>query len=162
MLYTSTLKSGGGMKNTLCFWLLILAAVSLALSSCSPVEDTPGPGEEEIIPGTPPGDPLASPSAGGPQLIALGEEVYINQCLACHQQDGSGMGQVYPALDGNQFVTGDPQPVIEIVLYGEGAMPAFGRILTDEETAAVVSFIRQAWSNRADFVTLELVQSVRR
>jgi cytochrome c6 len=160
LVFTRILE--GGMKIKFLWLFLVFTSVSIAISSCAPAEDTPGPGEEEILPGTPPGDPLASPAAGGAQLVAIGEQVYIDQCMACHQQDGSGMGQVYPALDNNPFVTGDPEPVIEIVLYGEGSMPAFNRILADEEVAGVVSFIRRAWSNRADFVTLELVQAARR
>jgi mono/diheme cytochrome c family protein len=147
------------LKSGLFFSLILILAFSLA--ACSPADDTPGPGEEEILPDTAPGDPRPSPMAAGDQLLNLGEGVYMEQCAFCHQVDGTGMGNVYPALDGNPVVTGDPQPVIDIVLRGRGAMPAFAGILTDEELAAVVSFIRRAWTNQADFVTIEQVEAAR-
>jgi cytochrome c6 len=154
------------------FIIALLAVAAFGMAACAPDEqaETPfaAPPEngipetgEEILPGTPPGDPLASPAAGGAQLLNLGEAIYNEQCTFCHQQDGSGMQGVYPALDGSLFVTGDPIPVIEIVLHGRGGMPAFAGILADEETAGVVSFIRRAWSNQAAFVTIEQVQAAR-
>lgn len=82
----------------------------------------------------------------------LGEEVYENQCASCHQSSGEGVEGQFPALRDNDFVTGDPEPVIDIVLHGRGAMPAFAN-LEDEEIAAVVSYIRNAWDNEVDAVT---------
>jgi mono/diheme cytochrome c family protein len=151
----------GTMDLKQVWFFLFLVTALLFVTSCSPVDETPGPGEEEILPGTPPGDPLASPAAAADHLLNLGEGVYLAQCAECHQFDGSGTQEVYPALAGNPVVTGDPIPVIEIVIYGRGDMPPFGGILTVEEIASVVSFIRNAWTNQATFVTSEQVEAAR-
>jgi mono/diheme cytochrome c family protein len=58
-------------------------------------------------------------------------------------------------------VTGDPEPVIEIVVDGQGAMPAFGDELDDEEIAAVVSYIRNTWGNDAGVVDPAAVEALR-
>jgi mono/diheme cytochrome c family protein len=110
--------------------------------------------------------------ADGAQM-ALGEQVYTQNCADCHGQQGEGATGAYPALAGNRAVVmashvntvqailsggfapstaGHPQP------YG---MPPFRTLLTDAEIAAVSSFIRQRWGNRADAVRPLDVQRVR-
>lgn len=92
--------------------------------------------------------------------IARGETLYARNCAGCHGGDGTGGGN-FPALAGNDAVTGGPAPVIEIVVEGEGSMPAFGDELDDEEIAAVVSYIRNTWGNDAEVVTAEDVAAAR-
>lgn len=91
----------------------------------------------------------------------LGAEVYVAQCAACHGPDGGGVEGVFPAMAGNEFVTGDKAPVIELVLRGRGAMPAFHTVLNDEELAAVLSHVRSSWGNEAESVTPDEVAEVR-
>lgn len=108
--------------------------------------------------------PALVQEAGTPDaaLVALGEELYNNTCIACHQPAGEGVEGYYPALAGNPFVTlEDPNPVIQTVLAGRGGMPAFRNIYSDEEVAAVVSYVRQAWENDAGPVSPEQVAAVR-
>ncbi len=91
------------------------------------------------------------------ELIAVGEEVYAADCASCHQNEGEGT-DTYPALAGSQLVTGeDPSPVIELVLHGQGEMPAFADSLDETELAGVVSYIRTAWENEATAVSVEQV-----
>lgn len=108
-------------------------------------------------------EPAASPAAGDDAaLIQMGEEIYTGVCIACHQAAGRGIEGIYPALAGNPFVTlEDPRPVVETVLYGRGGMPRFGGIYSDEQIAGVVSYIRNAWGNRASVVTPDYVAQVR-
>ncbi len=95
-----------------------------------------------------------------------GEKVYAARCAACHRQNGQGLPNVFPALAKNSFVTGDRQGVIQIILEGRrssiGRMPAWKAILNDQEIAAVVTYIRQAWENQAEAVTPEQVAAQRR
>jgi len=95
-----------------------------------------------------------------------GEKVYAARCADCHRQNGQGLPNVFPALANNSFVTGDPHGVIQILLEGRrgsmGRMPAWKAILTDQEIAAVVTYIRQAWGNQAEPVTPEQVAAQRR
>ncbi len=87
------------------------------------------------------------------QLIEEGENIYLENCARCHQLDGLGFVGLYPNLAGNPIVTlHDPVPIIETVLHGQGSMPPFRSDLNDEETAAVLSYIRNAWGNRASVV----------
>jgi len=81
-------------------------------------------------------------------LVARGEKVYSANCAACHRADGKGAGPI-KALDGSAIVTGDPSAQIAILLNGaaNGAMPAWKQ-LSDTELAAVVTYTKNAWSNK--------------
>jgi mono/diheme cytochrome c family protein len=86
-------------------------------------------------------------------LISEGEGVYLRNCSRCHNLDGGGFPRIFPNLAGNPLVTlHDPATVIETVLNGQGSMPGFKNDLTDVETAAVISYIRNAWGNEAPVV----------
>jgi cytochrome c oxidase subunit 2 len=89
------------------------------------------------------------------ELKTNGEKVYAANCAGCHQAKGEGMPPVFPALDGSKMVNGPKQAQINIVMNGkEGtSMPAFGKQLSDTDIAAVITFTRNAWSNKAGDVT---------
>jgi cytochrome c oxidase subunit II len=99
----------------------------------------------------------------GPQeLVQAGETIYIANCGRCHAEDGRGYAPLYPALDGNPIVTlHDSVPVVDIVMHGQGSMMPFRDSLDDLEIAAVVSYIRQAWSNDARPIEPRQVQAGR-
>lgn len=109
---------------------------------------------------------LNSPSAGHPlgqtpeeqQLLDLGGQVYGTNCATCHGNGGEGTAS-FPALDGNVTVNGDAQLVIQTVLSGKGLMPPFRNKLSDQEIAAVVSYIRSAWTNSAPPVSVDMVNN---
>lgn len=84
------------------------------------------------------------------ELTARGEKVYAANCAACHQPDGKGAPPAFPPLDGSKVVLGAAQEQIGVVVNGRAgtAMPAFGKQLSPVEIAAVVTFTRNAWSNR--------------
>jgi cytochrome c6 len=69
-------------------------------------------------------------------------------------------------LKGNAFVTGDPQPVIDLLLNGRtgklGQMPAWKEHLDDARIAAAISYIRNAWGNRAPAIRKEDVAAARK
>ena len=88
-------------------------------------------------------------------LVARGERVYAANCVACHQAAGQGMPAMKaPALAGSKFTTGPEAPVIDTVVHGRPntAMQAFGKQLSDTEIAAVVSYLRNSWGNKASDV----------
>lgn len=95
-----------------------------------------------------------------------GDQIYSEHCLDCHRANGAGLPPTFPALDGNPFVQGDPDRLISLVLNGRkgelGRMPAWKNKLDDRQVAAVVSYLRQAWSNQASAVTPEMVGSQRK
>ena len=96
--------------------------------------------------------------AGGEDVLAMGEELFVFNCSGCHQTDGQGIAGFAPALDGHEVVNDpDPDDAIEQVLEGGGGMPPFESLLEDGEIAAVLSYVRSAWSNDAPAVEPEEV-----
>ena len=97
--------------------------------------------------------------------MRLGKTVYDASAQSCHGADGRGMPPHYPPLAGNQSIqmesavnpirmvlnggfppgtAGNPKP------YG---MPPFAQLLSDDEVAAVVTYIRTSWGNRGAAVS---------
>lgn len=107
------------------------------------------------------------------ELLERGRTVYRMQCEDCHGAEGSGAPGAYPALAGNRAVVMDqPANVIRAVLSGgfqpatagnprPWGMPPFGHVLDDADIAAVVTFIRNQWGNRASAVSSNDVQRLR-
>ncbi len=84
------------------------------------------------------------------ELVARGEKVYADNCVACHQADGQGVEGTFPALDGDEdYVLAPMKEQILTVLNGHPgtAMAAFRDQLNDVEIASVITYTRQAWSN---------------
>ena len=84
------------------------------------------------------------------ELSERGEKVYGANCVACHQANGKGVPGAFPALDGSQMVNGPQDGQIAILLNGKNAMPAWKGTLSDTEIAAVITYTRNNWSNKAD------------
>lgn len=116
--------------------------------------------------------PAATESAAAAaDPMVLGKRVY-NNCMACHQRDGSGVAGNYPPLAGSEWVAGSEATLAALLLHGlEGSitvrgesynqvMPAWGH-LTDQQIASVLTYIRSSWGNDAGAVEPDLVASVR-
>ncbi|MCM8530159.1 MAG: c-type cytochrome, partial [Lentisphaeraceae bacterium] len=110
----------------------------------------------------------------------LGGKVFRREshCMTCHQQDGKGMANVYPPLGDSPWVTGDEERLIKLTLHGlwgkievngktydpsKGVPPmtAFHALLKDNEVAAVLTYIRNTWGNKASAVKADTVKKVR-
>ena len=89
------------------------------------------------------------------ELKQRGEKVYAANCVACHQASGKGVPGAFPALDGDPIVNGPRAAQINILLNGKNAMPAWKAVLSDTDIAAVITYTRNSWSNKA---TENLVQ----
>lgn len=83
-------------------------------------------------------------------LETAGAAVYSSNCTSCHRSDGMGLGQ-FPALSGSPITTGYPiSDNISIVMNGApggSAMSAYDGTLTDDELAAVITYIRNDFGN---------------
>lgn len=101
-----------------------------------------------------------------------GKRYYVSFCKACHGEDGQGIKSLAPPLAGSQWVTGDKEPLMAIVLHGmtgpvkvgdhvydkseiAGEMPAFGQVdkLSASSIAHILSYIRSSWSNDAESIS---------
>lgn len=110
------------------------------------------------------------------QFIA-GHEIYFRDahCATCHQPDGKGLDPAFPPLANSEWVTGDPDRLIKLTLHGmmgpfelngkkyDGLVPMtpFGGILKDDEVAAVLTYVRNTFSNKAPAVSTSQVSKVR-
>lgn len=92
---------------------------------------------------------------------AAPEGLFVANCSACHQRDGRGIPQAFPALVGSSVVQGEPGGLVALLLNGRGGMPAFRTQLDDAQIAAVASYVRGAWGNAADPVPTPLVAEAR-
>jgi cytochrome c oxidase subunit 2 len=86
------------------------------------------------------------------EAVARGEKVYNANCASCHQASGQGIPGTFPALDGSKIAKQAKNKAahINIVLHGKPgtAMAAFGAQLSDTEIATVITYERNAWSNK--------------
>jgi mono/diheme cytochrome c family protein len=120
-----------------------------------------------------PAKPTTKPAAAAPAMPVDGAKLFATTCAACHQVSGDGLEDKYPPLNGSEWVTGDEQKLIRIVMHGlsgpvdvlgqtfDGAMPAWGGVLKDPEIAAVTSYVRSAWGNKAGPITAGTVTAIR-
>ncbi|WP_430304127.1 PQQ-dependent sugar dehydrogenase [Splendidivirga corallicola] len=101
-----------------------------------------------------------------------GQKTYYVYCSTCHQSDGEGASGRFPPLIGTDWVTGDKERLIKIVLEGmEGSIEVNGEsysgvmpqhsFLSDEEIAEVLTYIRTNFGNEATAVTEQEVTKVR-
>lgn len=104
--------------------------------------------------------------------IGRGKLIFEQNCLACHQADGSGVPSLAPPLIKGTFVNGDKTKLINIVLHGlqnveingeyySNPMPSFD-YLNDQQIADVLTFVRNSFSNQASAITPEAVTNARK
>jgi mono/diheme cytochrome c family protein len=122
---------------------------------------------------TPDNSPPSTTAQESSLLLRLGQTIYTDKCASCHGARGLGMPPHYPPLAGNQSIemasavnpirmvlnggyppgtAGNPRP------YG---MPPFSQSLSDDEIAAVVTYIRVAWGNHGAAVSAREANSLR-
>ncbi len=82
------------------------------------------------------------------ELNTKGAAVYAANCVACHQDSGKGVPGAFPALDGSKVVNGPKADQVALLLNGKNAMPSW-KTLSDAEIAAVITYTRNHWSNKA-------------
>jgi cytochrome c6 len=88
-------------------------------------------------------------AAGTAQAQATGEQLYNDNCAACHQKLGQGIPGAFPPLKGDKIALGDPKVATFVVLTGRGGMPAFKDSLGDADLATILTYVRSAWGNKA-------------
>lgn len=114
------------------------------------------------------------------EQFILGKALFEETCAACHGNDGEGIRPVAPPLHNSHWITGPEQRLILITLYGlQGPVTVLGKVyqppevqpvmpglkdsleFTDEKLAAVLTYIRNAWSHAADAVHPDKVKILR-
>jgi mono/diheme cytochrome c family protein len=120
-----------------------------------------------------PGQQEKAPPASDQATLKLGAQIYADECSGCHKSDGQGIAGIFPALSSSSAVQQtDPTSLLHVVLRGArstgtdtaptaAAMPAFSWILSDDQVAAVVTYIRNAWGNSGAPVSSSTVHKTR-
>jgi len=113
------------------------------------------------------------PAPEGSLLMNFGKIVYDSHCATCHGAKGLGVPSHYPQLAGNQSIEMEEAVnPIRMVLNGgfppgtagnkmPYGMPSFAQTLSDDEVAAVVTYIRGAWGNHGSVVTARQANELR-
>ena len=123
---------------------------------------------------------VAGPENPDEKVKRQGQALYNNSCVNCHNEDGMGKPGVGPQLAGSDWVNADGVGRIgRIVLLGftggpvkvnattefnvaGAAMPPHADILgSDDNIAAVLSFVRTSWGNTGKIVKPEEIKAVR-
>ena len=119
-----------------------------------------------------------------PELIARefpkGAALFRSTCQTCHAPDGNGIKSLAPPLNRSEWVTGNPNRLVPIVLFGltgpikvrdhlyespeiAADMPGIGHDeeISDEDIAQVLSFIRRSWQNNGRKIETKEVTEIR-
>lgn len=115
---------------------------------------------------------LEAPKISSSAMQVDGKQIYTGNCAACHQATGLGLAGVFPPLVSSEWVVESPVILTNILLHGiqgrmtvkgvsyQGVMPAWNH-LSDAEIAAVASYIRSDWGNKATLITGDDVKKQR-
>jgi glucose/arabinose dehydrogenase/mono/diheme cytochrome c family protein len=112
------------------------------------------------------------------ELFVKGKEIYSRDgfCITCHQPDGTGLSASgFPPIAGTAWVEGNEERLIKLVLKGlqgpmevqnnryagQVPMTPFEGMLNDQEVAAVLTYVRNSFGNKASAVTPDKVKKVR-
>lgn len=116
--------------------------------------------------------PARAPTEAEREVLAQGEQRYAVSCAACHQLDGRGLPGLAPPLRDSEWVLGSPTRLAHLVLGGvkgpievdgatfTGEMPGQAH-LSDQDVAAVLSYLRRAFGHDAAALEPGLVAAVR-
>ena len=132
--------------------LVTMLAIRLSLPAATLAEDGPLPPNERTF------------SSGYKFVEMSGEELFGNVCQGCHMQGAlgaTGAGS-YPSLAGNRNLESSGYPIY-LVVNGRRGMPGFGDMMSDDQIAAVVNYLRTHFGNNyEDRVTAKDVKAARR
>jgi mono/diheme cytochrome c family protein len=116
--------------------------------------------------------PAASAQGGMQASMDRGKQVYLEQCLACHQADAGGVQGMNPPLIKTKQVLGDKTALVKIVLNGmTGDLEVNGDTyhnvmaphpdLSDQQIADVLTYVRNSFGNKAKAITAAEVKAIR-
>jgi mono/diheme cytochrome c family protein len=94
------------------------------------------------------------------ESVKRGKEIYTNNCMSCHMENGQGVEALYPPLAKADYLMKDPKKAIGIILNGQNEeivvngkkystiMPA-QNYLTDQQIADVINYTCNNWGNKS-------------
>ena len=105
------------------------------------------------------------------QYMVEGRRLYLNHCSNCHQENGMGLGKLYPPLNGSDYLDKNFDQVLCIMRYGlQGEIIVNGvtynqpmpgvPTLTNLEIAEIATFIYNSWENEHGLIPLDTVRVI--
>ncbi|MCC8361052.1 copper-containing nitrite reductase [Salinimicrobium sediminilitoris] len=105
------------------------------------------------------------------EKMERGKQVYTQSCLACHQATGAGIPNAFPPLAESDYLNADVHRAIEVVKFGlTGEIEVNGNVynsampkqnISDEDVAAVLTYVYNNWGNNKTEVTQKMVKEVK-
>ena len=111
------------------------------------------------------------------RLFIQGRQVYLASCMACHGPEGEGLAMLGPPLADSDWVRGSQDALVRVLLHGlSGPITVCGKaygsdgslaamppmaILSTDQIAAALTYVRRSWGNDADPVTPRTVSTLR-
>jgi cbb3-type cytochrome c oxidase subunit III len=149
---------------------------SFSIAEARSTTDVPGPASKPATKTSKSTAKQIAAKPAAPITVAQGPDgktIYSTTCAACHQATGEGVEGTYPPLANSEWVNGDEAKVVRIVLHGltgpvevagetyAGMMPPWGGVLKDPDIAAVLTYVRSSWGNKAAPITTAKVAAIR-
>jgi mono/diheme cytochrome c family protein len=117
---------------------------------------------------------VAGGAGAAPDPKVVGKALFSANCITCHQANGQGLPGQYPPLAGSEIVLGPAlNHTIAIVLKGlqgpltvkgqayNNAMQAWEGQYSDQQLAAILTYVRSDWGNNGPPVTADMVKQIR-
>ena len=142
-----------GNSNLRRIGFIVTMSAGPLLVSCLAQAQSTGPSASE---------PALSPGFGFAEKS--GEQLFAGVCRGCHMSDGKGAAGAgtYPSLAGDRNLEASAYP-IDVVVNGQRGMPSFGSMMSNDQVAAVVNYLRTHFDNGyRDEVTADDAKAVRR
>jgi mono/diheme cytochrome c family protein len=100
-----------------------------------------------------------------------GEVLYKKYCSNCHQDNGKGLGRLYPPVDQSDFMDKSFEAVICTIKYGRSGLLMVNNVdynmmmkgnpaLTELEVAEIATYIYNTWSNKKGMVDVKEVTQI--
>lgn len=104
--------------------------------------------------------------------VKKGQSLYTAKCIGCHQSNGKGNGANVPSLAGSAWVTGPSERFSQVILngllgptstgkvYDANGMGAFGKGLSPQELAMLMTYVRNSFGNTTgDVISAEMAKA---
>lgn len=103
----------------------------------------------------------------------LGTSLYVTHCATCHLPNGTGIPNLIPPLSDSEWITGDRERLIEIILRGitgkievagqeyNEIMPGFAALLSDQEIADILNFVTAEFGDGGPPLNADDVYNIR-
>jgi len=147
--------------------IFLILVIVIGVSACSqegPKKNTEAPAKKTTT---------SEFKSKSDKFADLGKKIYKLHCMSCHMDKGQGISPTYPPLAGTDYVNGDVNRLLGIIINGlNGPIEVLGKkynsamtpynFLKNDEIAAVATYIRTNFGNESSAITADQVARARK